>query len=146
MNLPDITELARQDTADGVQQQIVGAVVDHKGEILLLRRLPGDFRGGAWELPSGKVEPGEDLMTALHREVAEETGLAIDEITGYLGAFDYTARNGGHYRQHTWSVTPRSADTIEIELTEHDAYRWVDADEEHPVSDDLKRLIGQYFG
>ncbi|GAA2792452.1 NUDIX hydrolase [Saccharopolyspora taberi] len=144
MNLPDITELARQDAADGVQQQIVGAVVDHKGEILLLRRLPGEFRGGAWELPSGKVEPGEDLLTALHREVAEETGLVIDEITGYLGAFDYTARNGGHYRQHTWSVVPRDADNIE--LSEHDAYRWVDAEQQYPVSDDLKRQIAAHFG
>ncbi|MFD0488709.1 hypothetical protein ACFQ0O_18630 [Saccharopolyspora spinosporotrichia] len=47
-DLPDVHELARQDTEDGVQQQIVGAIVDHGGEILLLRRLPADFRGGAW--------------------------------------------------------------------------------------------------
>ncbi|QUH02766.1 NUDIX domain-containing protein [Saccharopolyspora erythraea] len=143
-DLPDVHELARQDTEDGVQQQIVGAIVDHGGEILLLRRLPADFRGGAWEFPSGKVEPGEDLITALHREVAEETALTISKITGYLGAFDYTSRTGRHNRQHTWSVTVDGTD--DVRLTEHDAYTWVRADQDHPVSDNLKKLISAHFG
>ncbi|WP_010310201.1 NUDIX domain-containing protein [Saccharopolyspora spinosa] len=92
MSLPDVNDLTRQDTADGIQQQVVGAVIDHNGQILLLQRPRNGFRGGAWELPSGKTEPGEDLTTALHREVLEETGLTIKTITGYLGAFDYRSK------------------------------------------------------
>ncbi len=75
MSLPDVNDLTRQDTADGIQQQVVGAAIIHNGQILLLQRPLNDFRGGTWELPSGKTEPGEDLTTALHREVLEETGL-----------------------------------------------------------------------
>jgi 8-oxo-dGTP diphosphatase len=39
--------------------------------VLLIRK-----RGGAWSLPKGHIEPGEDDAAALARELAEETGLA----------------------------------------------------------------------
>jgi len=73
----DVQTLTDRDRADGVQQQVVGAVIAHAGQILILRRNAEDFLGGTWELPSGKVDPNEDLFAALRREVAEETGLTI---------------------------------------------------------------------
>jgi len=42
------------------------------GEVLLVRH---NRRG--WELPQGRVEAGESLLAALHREVREETGVTI---------------------------------------------------------------------
>lgn len=32
---------------------------------------------GTWELPGGKIQPGEDQAAALAREVEEETGMAV---------------------------------------------------------------------
>ncbi len=143
MTLPDPAELTRRDVADGIQQQVVGAVIDHRGRVLLLQRPINDFRGGTWELPSGKVERGEDLITGLHREVAEETGMSVDVVTAYLGAFDYTSGSGKHTRQHTWSVTVTSTD--EVRLTEHDAHTWVSATSDHPVSAEVQDIVAEHF-
>jgi 8-oxo-dGTP diphosphatase len=43
-----------------------------QGDILLVRH-----RKRGWELPQGRVEEGEGLLAALHREVLEETGVTI---------------------------------------------------------------------
>ncbi|MEV0087074.1 NUDIX domain-containing protein [Saccharopolyspora sp. NPDC050642] len=143
MHLAEVADLARRDAADGVQQQIVAAVIDTGGQVLLVRRRETDSRGGEWEFPGGKVDPGEDLNTALHREVDEETGLHIAEITGYLGAFDYITRSGTYNRQHTWSVTVAAAEGVR--LTEHDAYAWVSAADEIPLSADLEGILEKHF-
>lgn len=51
----------------------VGALVyNEDGQILLVRH---PERG--WEIPGGYVNTGEDLITALQREVKEETGIDI---------------------------------------------------------------------
>lgn len=33
---------------------------------------------GAWSIPKGMINPGEDPLAAARRELAEETGLAVD--------------------------------------------------------------------
>ncbi len=48
-----------------------GLVFNEKKEILAI------FRKGYWDLPKGKIDPGEDPETAARREVGEETG-AVD--------------------------------------------------------------------
>lgn len=59
---------------------VVGCLVRNANdEILLIRHLK---RG--WEIPQGRVEEGENLIEALHREVREEAGIEIE--TGPLAA------------------------------------------------------------
>lgn len=58
-----------------VPQHIVAVcalVTDTEGRVLLVRHIE---RG--WEVPGGQVEAGEELFTALQREVREETGVAV---------------------------------------------------------------------
>lgn len=53
---------------------VVGCLVRNEGgKILLIRH----HRRG-WEIPQGRVEEGESLIAALHREVREETGVAVE--------------------------------------------------------------------
>lgn len=139
IDLPTTDELSAQDAADGIQQQVVGAVIQDGERVLLLRRPVDDFRGGTWELPSGKVDPGEGLDETLRREVVEETGLSVAGVSAYLGAFEYASGSGKRTRQHTWAVAVEPGD---IQLTEHDAYAWA-LPGEKPVSDEVLKLIAR---
>ena len=47
-----------------------GLVYSNDNKILLI------FRRGKWDLPKGKLDEGEDLVTCALREVEEETGLS----------------------------------------------------------------------
>lgn len=55
---------------------VAGVIFD--GELLLACQRPaGKSLAGFWEFPGGKVEPGETLERALHRELAEELDLQV---------------------------------------------------------------------
>lgn len=52
----------------------VGAIAVVDGSLLMVRRGRGPAQG-TWSVPGGRVEPGETLVEAVVRELAEETGL-----------------------------------------------------------------------
>ncbi|MEW6989278.1 8-oxo-dGTP diphosphatase MutT [Colwelliaceae bacterium 6441] len=56
----------------------VGVIVSN-GEFFLTKRLEHVHQGGKWEFPGGKVETGESVAQALHRELQEE--IAIDVLS-----------------------------------------------------------------
>ena len=57
----------------------VGAIAVDAGRLLLVRRGHGPA-AGLWSVPGGRVEPGEMLVEAVVRELAEETGLAGEDV------------------------------------------------------------------
>jgi phosphatase NudJ len=67
---------------------VVLVVVPHDGKYLLVEE-----RNGAFFLPAGKVEPGENLIAAAVRETAEEAGMPIG-LRGLLG-FDHAHSDDG---------------------------------------------------
>jgi len=54
-------------------------VIKSGEQYFLTRRLEGTHQGGKWEFPGGKVENGESVYQALHRELEEE--VAIDVLS-----------------------------------------------------------------
>ena len=119
-----IKQLVSESQKDGVQKLVVGAVIRRDDKFLLLERLPSDFMGGLVELPSGTVDAGEDLLTALAREVQEETGLAVTSVLAYLDSFDYTSSSGKKTRQFNFLVETGQGE-VKLEPTEHQAHHLV---------------------
>jgi 8-oxo-dGTP diphosphatase len=57
--------------------QVVAAVIEREGKLLITRRPEGRHLSGLWEFPGGKPEPGETLEDALRREIKEELGADV---------------------------------------------------------------------
>jgi 8-oxo-dGTP diphosphatase len=107
-------------------QLAVSGAIFRDGKVLLVRRARSPGKG-YYSLPGGRVEFGESLHSALHREVDEETGLKI-EIVGLAGWREVLpgAGGGGHYV--IVSFAARWADREPMLNDEHDDFKWVDPD------------------
>jgi 8-oxo-dGTP diphosphatase len=56
--------------------QVVAALIEHQGKLLVCQRRRGGAFELLWEFPGGKAQPGETLEAALARELGEELGAA----------------------------------------------------------------------
>ncbi len=104
-------------------QLAVSAAIFRDGKVLLVRRATSPARG-SYSLPGGRVEFGETLHTALHREVDEETALKI-EIAGLAGWREVVpgAGGGGHYVIMSFAARWGSGEPVLND--EHDDFRWL---------------------
>ena len=104
-------------------QIVVAGALIADGELLVAQRARPPELAGRWELPGGKVAPGDTERAALARELAEELGVAVtvgerlggdvplsDVVT--LRAYVVTQADGGTVHPH-----------------DHRALRWVTAAE-----------------
>jgi len=107
------------------------AVVEQDGRVLLGRR-GNDPGRGLWDLPGGFVDEGEHPLAALHRELAEETGLEV-EPTEFLGVW-MQPYDGRSVLCLTWLARPcGGSERPGDDLTE---LRWFGRDE-LPSPDEL---------
>lgn len=98
---------------------VVAAAIERDGRYLAARRTrPADV-AGRWELPGGKVEPGETEEQALAREIREELGVEI--AVGERVPGEWPLRDG--LVLHFYSA--RIIDGEPHPLDHHDALRWV---------------------
>jgi ADP-ribose pyrophosphatase YjhB (NUDIX family) len=101
----------------------VSAAIFRDGKVLLVRRArpPGK---GLHSLPGGRIEFGETIASALHREVMEETGLTV-EIIGPAGWREVMPiRPGdGHYIVMSFAARWIAGDPVLND--ELDAFNWV---------------------
>ncbi len=69
---------------------MLAGIIEYQGKFLLVKNVAssGDF----WCLPGGGIETGEDLVSALRREIIEETG--IEPTIGNLLYVHQIGRSG----------------------------------------------------
>jgi 8-oxo-dGTP diphosphatase len=69
--------------------QVVAAIIERNGRILIGRRQPSQSHPLKWEFPGGKVEAGETPEQALARELEEELGIR-DATGAEITRYEYT--------------------------------------------------------
>lgn len=120
---------------DGPVEVVGAAIVDDLGaptRLLAARRTEPPTLAGGWELPGGKVDPGEDTVQALHREVAEELGVEValgEVVPGPLPGGRWPLGAGYAMTVHLAVVTRGVPAPVE----DHDLLRWLAHDELYAV-------------
>ncbi|HEY0852855.1 MAG TPA: NUDIX hydrolase [Bradyrhizobium sp.] len=108
-------------------QLAVSAAIFRDGRVLLVRRARSPGKG-FYSLPGGRVEFGESLHTALHREVDEETAIKID-IIGLAGWREVlpSPSGGGHYLIMSFAARWKALEPVLND--EHDDFKWLKPEE-----------------
>ncbi|MET7716061.1 (deoxy)nucleoside triphosphate pyrophosphohydrolase [Streptomyces sp. NPDC005407] len=122
---------------------VAGAVFDG-GRLLAARRSAPEELVGRWELPGGKLEPGESPEQALVRELREELGVETEPLARIPG--EWVLKPG--YVLQVWTARLISGQPQPLE--DHDALRWLaphetDAvdwlDQDRPAVAEAARLL-----
>lgn len=100
---------------------VAGALIDGASLLVAQRKRPPEL-AGLWELPGGKVSPGESDKTALARELREELGVHVTVGTK-LGA---DVRISATTTLRAYLVTQTGGT---LHPNDHRALRWITADE-----------------
>jgi len=107
-------------------QLAVSAAIFRDSKILLVRRAKSPARG-FYSLPGGRVEFGETLHAALHREVAEETALKVEivNLAAWREVMPGTG-GGGHYLIMSFAARWSAGEVVLND--ELDDYKWLAPD------------------
>ena len=90
----------------------VDAIVRNKNKLLLIQRLKEPFKG-KWAFPGGHLDYGEDPVTAVLRELREETNL-IGDNTKLAGVYGDPKRDPrGHYVTIVYNVDVKDVTPIQ---------------------------------
>jgi 8-oxo-dGTP diphosphatase len=107
-----------------VVTSVVAVIVDDAERVVLTRRAVKPFQG-LWVMPGGKIDLGEPIVRALHREVREEIGIDV-VVGGLVDVFEHLTPgpDNDHFvilyyrcRPSTHALAPNPAEVAEA--------RWV---------------------
>ncbi len=117
-------------------------VIREGGKLLALRRSATcPRRPFSWDLPGGDVEFGEELEASALREVKEEAGLDIKEVT-LFDAVGFVAKDGDYWV--TLGYLARVPQDAAVTISwEHDQFEWITPEEflQRESTDRIKRFL-----
>jgi 8-oxo-dGTP diphosphatase len=125
---------------------VVAVIVDEEERVLLTRRTIPPFEG-QWVMPGGKIDLGEPILKALHREVMEEVGLEV-EVGGLVDVFEHLTPGESldHFVILYYRCRPLSC-VVNHNPGEVAEARWVSRDElaDYAMPDGTRFILGKIF-
>lgn len=101
---------------------VVCALIEHNGKVLVAQRAAGKSLAGKWEFPGGKIDRNETAFQAIVREIREELDCEVEPLSSLRPIV------------HEYPETTIVLHPIVCELRhgeprplEHDAIQWVEA-------------------
>jgi 8-oxo-dGTP pyrophosphatase MutT (NUDIX family) len=119
-------------------------VVRHDDRFLLVHERK---HGQLWYLPAGRVEPGEDLVTAARRETLEESGVEVT-VDGVIRV-EHSPRPDGARLRVIFSARPAAVAVKSAPDSESLGAAWVRLDElvRHPLRGaEVERILSYVAG
>jgi len=119
---PEPNEVVEVSLGIVLRRETGGSCNSPLNEVLISRRLAGSVLAGWWELPGGKIDPGETPDDCAIRELREEVGVAA-EVLDALPVVEHTYAHG-RVRLHPrlCRLTAGSPEPRAIEVAE---VRWI---------------------
>jgi len=121
--------------------------IDEKKRLLIVKKSPNEaIDAGLWVVPGGKVKAEENVISALKREVKEETGLKIK-----IGRPFYVGEWRPVVRGEQWQIVGTffecKTTSSKVKLSEdHEDYKWINPKDfkKHPLIENLKPAFKSY--
>lgn len=133
---------------------IVSALVWTGNKVLLMKRAKNfsklSYGKDVWDLPGGGVDFGEDVIEALRREMAEETGIQMDPSVGLKTVLSYTINDDSRITHRINIIYALELDSRpEIKLSgEHSEFIFTDNEEglkDLDMLEPVKKLLMHQF-
>ncbi|BDV44688.1 DNA mismatch repair protein MutT [Geotalea uraniireducens] len=125
---------------------VVAVIIDDDEQVLLTRRSIAPFLG-QWVMPGGKIDLGEPILKALHREVMEEVGLEV-EVVGLIDVFEHLTPglDNNHFVILYYRCRPLYCDIRHNPDEVHEA-RWVPRSElpGYDMPEGTRFILGKVF-
>ncbi len=111
---------------------------NNQGEYLMLKRSQ-PYEGDTeckWDIPGGRLIPGEEQLAVARREVKEETNLNLISIDKVVGVQDILRVPGKHTVRITYVGKVEDGD-ISLDPKEHTEYKWLSLPEAKKTYHDI---------
>lgn len=114
--------------------QLAGCVIrDDQGRVLLLHR--NTPKRQQWEIPGGKLDPGEEAYAAAARELREEVGVEV-KVERELGTRNFV--ENGHTMVYTWFLATIASGTPQARESHiHDRCEYLKVADLKQMTDEL---------
>jgi 8-oxo-dGTP diphosphatase len=105
------------------------AFIEHEGKVLILRESSNYADGtnaAKYDVPGGRIEPGQHFLKSLHREIDEETGLVGEVHEPFFVNEWRPVKNGEDWQiVGIFFVCSSTANNVKLS-PDHDAHKWID--------------------